>query len=278
MINKSENINDLATSLSLLQGEIEDIPKTKEVKNKEGKTQYKHAELSGVLEIARPLLKKYGLSVTQLPRGVTKVQEKSHIMTSILDTVLLHTSGQWISSTLEMTVDMEKFYMNDPQKVGTLITYARRYALAAILGISQVDDEQETLEQKSVNNSHPKNIKKATKEQIGQIKEFLRETPQRIQALLDGYKISQLEDLSEHGAISAINRLELEQKEKNKNFVTNDQIEIIRKLVTPERLIQIMENNNLTKMEDMTVEDYYKEYDKLRLETSVNYDKQQNIN
>ena len=53
-----------------------------------------------------------------------------------LSTRLLHTSGEWIED--EMTVPLQK---NDAQGYGSAATYARRYALAAITGLYQADDD-----------------------------------------------------------------------------------------------------------------------------------------
>jgi hypothetical protein len=51
-------------------------------------------------------------------------------------TTLLHVSGEWIRGTIQM-----KPVKNDPQAVGSCITYARRYSLAAIVGVSPADDD-----------------------------------------------------------------------------------------------------------------------------------------
>ena len=133
----SENINELATALSAFQGEVTDAPKTKTVKLGTGGASLKHAELSGILEITRPILSKHGLAVVQLP---DLMENKL-----LLETVLIHKSGQWISSTIAMPMDISG-RMNSAQEVGKYITYARRYGLSAILGISQVDDESELIE------------------------------------------------------------------------------------------------------------------------------------
>ena len=53
-----------------------------------------------------------------------------------LSTRLLHTSGEWIED--EMTVPLQK---NDAQGYGNAATYSRRYALAAITGLYQADDD-----------------------------------------------------------------------------------------------------------------------------------------
>jgi hypothetical protein len=55
---------------------------------------------------------------------------------SVLETTLYHTSGEWISGT--QLVNPVK---NDPQGLGSAITYARRYSLSAILGLVSDDDD-----------------------------------------------------------------------------------------------------------------------------------------
>lgn len=53
-----------------------------------------------------------------------------------LTTRLIHTSGEWIESTLSM-----KPSKADPQGIGSCITYARRYSLAAMVGVVSDDDD-----------------------------------------------------------------------------------------------------------------------------------------
>ncbi len=88
-----------------------------------------YATLESVVEAARPVLSKHGLAFTQLcgPRtdgGVT------------VTTTLVHSSGQYFGDAL--TLPMVK---SDPQAAGSAITYARRYALIAILGLPATDDD-----------------------------------------------------------------------------------------------------------------------------------------
>ena len=53
-----------------------------------------------------------------------------------LTTRLIHTSGEWIESTLSM-----KPSKADPQGIGSCITYARRYSLAAMVGVVSDEDD-----------------------------------------------------------------------------------------------------------------------------------------
>lgn len=124
-MNKSESLNELATALSKAQGEMS-VAK-KDTTNTFFKSKY--ADLSSVWEAARIPLSKNGLSVVQTtnPTDGKSVE---------LVTTLMHSSGQWIEGTTVMIPTKQ-----DPQGMGSCITYMRRYALSAILGISQDDDD-----------------------------------------------------------------------------------------------------------------------------------------
>lgn len=124
----SEHINEIASALNKVQAEIK--PALKDSDNPYFKSKY--ADLSAVWESCRVSLCKNGLSVTQTVdwSGVTG----STI--SVLTTMLMHTSGQWISGSQILNP-----VKNDPQGVGSAITYARRYGLSAIIGIVSDDDD-----------------------------------------------------------------------------------------------------------------------------------------
>lgn len=88
----------------------------------------KYADLASVWDACREALTSNGLSVTQLP--------SSDGETVSVRTILAHESGQWISSTLRMRPTKA-----DPQGVGSALTYARRYSLAAMVGVAPEDDD-----------------------------------------------------------------------------------------------------------------------------------------
>lgn len=91
-----------------------------------GEYSFKYADLSECKAAARKALSENGLSVTQLVEDDYSV-----------NTMLLHSSGQWISSRLRMPVNTN---VADAQTIGAAITYAKRYAFCAILGIVADDD------------------------------------------------------------------------------------------------------------------------------------------
>lgn len=126
-MNQSTEVKDLFTALNKAQAELKGA--LKDSSNPFFKSKY--ADLESVWEACRPSLAKHGLAVTQttdfLPdAGVCVV------------TTLGHTSGQWIKGVLPIMAKAQ-----DPQGIGSAITYARRYSLAAIVGIVQVDDDGE---------------------------------------------------------------------------------------------------------------------------------------
>lgn len=118
---KSDSIKELATAMSKFQGSMEAI--TKDATNPFFKSKY--ASLSNIIEDTRAPLSKAGLSYAQFPSGDSE-----------LTTILMHTSGEYMAASYQMKPTDPK-----PQSVGSAITYARRYALCAILGLQVEDDD-----------------------------------------------------------------------------------------------------------------------------------------
>ena len=126
-MNKSESIKNLAVALAKFQGKVSNPSNSKTVSA--GKFSYKYAPLDEVLNLVRPLLSENGLSVIQAP-----MSNEGNVSVS---TILLHDSGEYIE--LEpITLKMDKI---TAQGAGSATTYARRYALSAVLGIASEDDD-----------------------------------------------------------------------------------------------------------------------------------------
>ncbi len=141
-ISMSENLNELFTALSKAQGKIQ--PACKDKSNPFFKSKY--ADLSSVWDACRDPLSENGLSVVQFPQN----KPEGLFLISILG----HSSGQWMKS--EIHIPLAK---NDPQSVGSALTYFRRYSLSALVGVSPEDDDgekaqapyrQKQMEQKTV--------------------------------------------------------------------------------------------------------------------------------
>lgn len=92
----------------------------------------KYADLLSVTETARGPLATSGIVIMQ-PVSSSPGQ-------ATVTTILLHESGQWMASELSL-----KPQKDDPQGVGSAITYARRYGLAGMLGmVADEDDDGNT--------------------------------------------------------------------------------------------------------------------------------------
>lgn len=128
----STEINELAAALAKAQAKIEGA--SKDGLNPHFKSRY--ATLAAIWEAARQPLTENGLSVVQ---GASAVAEFAERVT--ITTLLLHSSGQWIKDTLTMSAGTGR-----PQEVGSAISYARRYQLAAMVGIAPEDDDAEAAE------------------------------------------------------------------------------------------------------------------------------------
>jgi hypothetical protein len=124
-MNKSESINELATALSKAQGQMGGAKKDSD--NPFFKSKY--ADLASVVEAIRGPLAEQGLSYVQLP----VVTEREEVQ---IETALLHSSGQWISSVV--TVPVAKL---DAHGYGSALTYARRYGLQSMVGVPAMDDD-----------------------------------------------------------------------------------------------------------------------------------------
>lgn len=125
---KSEQINELSKALVDFQAEVPPAP----MRNTNPFLRNRYADLGTIKETAKDLLKKYGLAVTQL----TSMTPDGKLA---LTTMLMHESGQYVADTTTIPVEASKG-MSAAQAAGSTITYMRRYALAAILGMYADED------------------------------------------------------------------------------------------------------------------------------------------
>ncbi len=133
---RSTDISDLATALAKAQGAFEPLKRTRqvEVTTRAGtKYLFKYAPLDEVLAVVKEPLSKNGLSLVQLmdtdATGIVR-----------LKTILMHSSGQWI-----MSVSPIYAVGGGHQDFGGALTYQRRYAICALLGLAGEHDEDNNL-------------------------------------------------------------------------------------------------------------------------------------
>ena len=120
----SASIKELAAALAKAQGEIEAAAKNK--RNAHFGSLY--ADLASVQDACRAPLARHGIAVVQSPSA-----EGARVTVT---TLLAHSSGEWISGELSVAARDA-----GPQAAGSAITYARRYGLAALVGVAADDDD-----------------------------------------------------------------------------------------------------------------------------------------
>ncbi len=118
------DIQELAKALNAFQAELVSVGKTAD--NPFFKSKY--AELGAIMKEAQPVLTKHGLAVMQLPDNIDGKPA--------LTTIVMHTSGQSQRATVPLILAKD-----DPQGLGSAITYERRYSYAAALQIVIDEDD-----------------------------------------------------------------------------------------------------------------------------------------
>ena len=87
-----------------------------------------YADLADIKAVADPLLAEHGLAIVQHPEGTHEDQ--------VLTTRLMHESGEWQESSMPLYIPKA-----DAQSQGSALTYGRRYAYSAVVGIATEDDD-----------------------------------------------------------------------------------------------------------------------------------------
>jgi hypothetical protein len=131
MYKQSENISELIQSLVKFNAEFQKAGLKKDAKNEHLRNKY--LSLDNILHTIRPILSANNLAIVQALAG------------EYLVTALYHVSGQYIQSEMPFSPMSGNKGTNALQELGGGITYAKRYALSAMLGISvDIDDDAQS--------------------------------------------------------------------------------------------------------------------------------------
>jgi hypothetical protein len=136
---RSDSIGALGAALAKAQAAIQ--PAAKDAKNPHFGSSY--ADLASVWEACRAHLAINGIAVVQSPEATDA--------TVSLTTLLLHSSGEWLSGTLTARAKDA-----GPQSIGSTITYLRRYGLASMVGVAPDDDDAEGATSRGTQKPAPK--------------------------------------------------------------------------------------------------------------------------
>src|SRR6516164_6609381 len=130
MTRSSETIGAIATALAKAQAELSNPEKTltASIPARGGERIFRYASLATGLDLVRKCLGQHEIAVVQ-----STALDQGQIM---LTTLLVHSSGEWISSLWPVCPAAEP----SAQIKGAALTYARRYALFTLVGIAGEDD------------------------------------------------------------------------------------------------------------------------------------------
>ena len=136
MQRSSETIGTIAAALAKAQADLTNPEKSltatiRSGRPGEGERSFRYAPLSSGLEIVRKSLGRHEIATVQ----TTEIDKDAGLVR--LTTVLAHSSGEWLSSDWPVCPLSDT---GSPQRMGTALTYARRYALFTLVGIAGEDD------------------------------------------------------------------------------------------------------------------------------------------
>lgn len=164
---------------------------------------YKYASLPKILEQVKPVLQKHGL-------GIIQVSEPTDGTVISIKTILVHESGESIESIMTMPIPDIKG-ANVTQKSGGAVTYIRRYALTAILGISGDEDTDASTPKKDGNgtsHSYNKNEKYITPGQVKLILGLSKKIPLSVVDVAKTMGVKSIPDMTMSQASECIERLQ----------------------------------------------------------------------
>jgi hypothetical protein len=125
---------ELAAALVDVLAELTDVARSRVADT--GSYSYRFAELADVLDVVRPVLHAHGLGHVQL---VDTEPVGNGVQVSVRTMIVHHSGSTFASPPIRLAV-----LSTDAQRVGSAITYARRYSLMATLGIAGEDDDGQT--------------------------------------------------------------------------------------------------------------------------------------
>lgn len=127
---RSESVQNIGKALCKAQSDMKSA--LKDSVNPHLRSKY--ADLTSILDVVRAPLTENGICWVQIPECAIEAVPP----TVSVETTLIHESGEWISGKLSLPL-----VKTDAQGVGSAITYAKRYSLAAMVGVATEDDDGE---------------------------------------------------------------------------------------------------------------------------------------
>lgn len=184
---QSDSIGEISAAIVNAQREYQSIPKTKTA-GKPGGKQWTYADLTDVLDAMLPILSRNGLAFTQ--------REQAFEGKIYLVTLLSHSkTGEWIGSFKPLNPSDAT-----DQAYGSCMSYQRRYAAYAILGIHPSDEDDD--------GEGAKDAQQITDKQLSYIHYLLKEHDSLRKEIYDRLRISSFDSLTSKTASEVIKWIE----------------------------------------------------------------------
>lgn len=167
---------------------------------------HRYADLTELVKASRPALTENNLSVLQ---RVIYVEGQAY-----LETILGHSSGQQISSSIAITPQK-----NEIQSMGSYLSYLRRYAYAALVGVvtqDEEDDGEAAMDRVPEKVIEKQSYEKITKEQLDQLEHELQGHPDIAEEFIQKMNLNKLTDLPKYLFIKSIDRIRMHKAAKIK--------------------------------------------------------------
>ena len=182
-MNHSNELDKIFGALHKAQTEIG----VAEKKSKGHGNQY--ADLAEIIRVVENPCKNNGLIHMQMP---IMVEGKA-----CLETIVGHTSGQWISATALMA-HAKLHKGNEAQMMGATISYQRRYSLKSAFGIAEMDSESAMAYEtnkatKAIEDASPV----ASAEQVAELTKLLSDAKVNVTKFLTQKKMASLDEIKE---------------------------------------------------------------------------------
>ena len=190
---QSENVGKLAEALSKAQSSMTEAKE--DSKNPFFKSNY--ADLTSVWRACKDSLSNNGLAISQ----VTGFMEGQ----LFLVTTLIHSSGEWMKGYYPLYLSKQ-----DPQAVGSAITYARRYALAAIVGVCKEGEDDDA--EKAQDRKAPKEM--ISDDQLKQLIKAVGTDTEAKDIILKRFSVKAFNEIPKESFATMMTWLETRMKEK----------------------------------------------------------------
>jgi hypothetical protein len=175
MYKQTENLSELIAAMVNFNSEFQTTKLVKDGKNDHLKNKY--LTLDNILNTVRPILTKHGLVIIQALAG------------EYLVTTIYHVSGQFIQSEMPFHPMSGNKVTNALQELGGGITYAKRYAISAMLGISVDGDDDGQSSKIKAQELKPKK-KVNTIDELQKLLGWLINNPEKQDTYLDLFELT----------------------------------------------------------------------------------------